>query len=154
MPGRAVDGFQGLITRTFHRVGVAVAWVLEKSLAGAEGGVETVLNIGTPASHRQTTVFLRLPVDVYRAHEAWCLAHRRTLYIGSAEELATLTHAALFHPGLHRRRVPWWRGDPAASASTVIMVTTTRTMAHAPPALRPYVVPIAWALDAVMTATP
>ncbi len=164
-PAQVVDGAQMVIASAVHHVSILAAWLLEKSLAAAEGGVEGVLNIGTPTPHRLTTVCARLPVEVYREYAPWFLAHRRALYIGSADTLATLTHAQLFHPGVWKPRFQWWmrspsgpsgsprdpsRGIPSVArgeASSVILVTNAHTMARAPAALRPYVIPAAWVFE-------
>ena len=148
LPGRVVDGLQQAVTRIFHGFPVTVARVLDRGIVGVEWSFETLLNLGRATRHHDTTVFLRLPTDVYRAHEQWVLTCRRQIYVGTAEELAHLTHADLFHPRTRRARPRWWALDrlPVVPAS-VVLVTDLRTFANAPQDLRAYVVPAAWVLN-------
>lgn len=157
LPGRLIDSVQIVVTKTFHVLNVTVARCLDGGVSGVETATEFAVNAARPAAHRDTTVFLRMPTGVYRAHELWVLSHTRRMYVGTAEELARLSHAEVFHLGSLRRsstrrqgqrRPPrWWdveRFD--VEPNTVVLVTDQRTFSSAPQALRAYVVPAAWVL--------
>mgnify|MGYP001576491923 FL=1 len=147
-PGRAVDRLQWMVMKTANRVMVLASRLLEDAVSAAEMGTERILNVGYRSPHEHTTVFLRLPLDVYRAHELWILEHRDRLVIGRAEDVAQTTHAALAH---RRRPLAVKEWDPlhrGEAAQEVILMTTTRVMSRAPAALKPYVVPAAWILNA------
>ncbi len=146
-PGRVVDGAQSVLARTFHRVGVVVARTLEGSLTTVEAAGEGLVNLGYRRPHQETTVFLRLPREVLRAHELWVLERHPQLILGPPELFLASTHAALGH----RRRQPalWQWSDIdrlTQNASAIIVMTTTRVIARAPDELKPYVVPAAWIL--------
>lgn len=148
LPERAVDGLQGVILKTFHHT---MLWITRSADAGLEGvelAGEGVINIGYRRPHRQDTVFLRLPLAVYRAHELWMLEHRPRLVIGRADTFAGTTHAELAHRFRRTALADWSPLDRAEEAGpTVVIMTTSRVMARAPASLRPYVVPAAWILE-------
>jgi len=148
-PGRAVDRLQWMAVKTANRAMVFVSRVVENTVSAAETGTERVLNVGYQPPHQHTTVFLRLPLEVYRAHELWMLEHRDRLIIGRLDEFAQTTHTTLAHRRRHLSVEAW---DPIArpgdSTPIVIVMTTSRMFARAPRSLRPYVVPAAWILNA------
>jgi hypothetical protein len=147
LPERGVDGLQQFVLVSFQHASVLVAQVLEGSLTGIELVAEQAVNVGHREAHAQQTVFLRMPVDVYRANELWMLEHRRHLVVTSVAELQHATHAELAH-----RRRPMALGEwspidvPGRKPDEVVILTTTRVMSRAPAALRPYVIPAAWLL--------
>jgi len=141
-PTWAVDRVQTGVSMVFHGAGVLVARGIDRGLTGMEGGTEAVVNIGRAVPHEQTTVFLRMPVDVYRADALWAPRHRGRVYVGTAQELAGLSHAAIFHGRGRLRGVRWWdlsRLKP--EPSHVIIITDESTMARAPDSWRAYVIP-------------
>ena len=146
-PGRAVDGLQWMVMKTATHVMVLMSRIVEDAVSAGEMGAERVMNISDRSPHEPTTVFLRLPLEVYRAHELWILEHRDRLVIGRAADFAQTTHAALAH---HRRHLAAKEWDPVKRlddpTQDVILMTTTRIIARAPASLRPYVVPAAWIL--------
>ncbi len=145
MPGQAVDGAQWLLLKTASDARTLVARALEHTLTGIEAAGEQVVNIGRRRSHQRQTVFLRLPREVYRAHELWLLEHRPSLVVGTPETFRGATHAALAH-GRRLAVREWEPADPLRHEVLVVM-TTARVIAHAPEALKAYVVPAAWILD-------
>jgi hypothetical protein len=148
-PGRVVDHAQWMSIKTANRAMLFVNRVVEDAVSATEIGTERLLNLGYRPPHQHTTVFVRLPLDVYRAHELWLLEHRDRLVIGTADDFAQTTHAALAHRRRHLNVEAW---DPVARlgdpARLIIVMTTTRVFARAPRALRPYAVPAAWILNA------
>ena len=147
LPERAIDGVQWMLLKTFNSVSVLMARGIDAGLTGMELAAEGVRNIGYRPPHQQQTVFLRMPMEVYRVHELWMLEHRSRIVLDSAKEFARLTHAALAH---HRRPVPleeWSRVDQWGAASEVVVMTTVQGMSRAPAALQSYVVPAAWILN-------
>ncbi len=153
LPGRAVDGAQWAVLKLFNEAGELAGRAVDGTLTTVEMGVEELLNLGRKPPHQHTTVFLSLPLDVYRAHERWILAQRAGVVLGTREEFRQSTHA-----GLARRRRPvtprdWDRvGWPSGEEPAVLMMTTLRVMARAPPSLKPYVVPAAWILNQPVTS--
>lgn len=159
MPGLTVDAAQDALAKGFHHLGVSLARLLDRGIRGAEDGAEMVVNLGRPTPHQQTTVFLRLPREVWQAHASWADRRRRHLYVGTSEELRTLTHAALCHPTPRQRRAararPWGSPDRLQPMpDMLVVVMQERTMAKAPAALRRYVVPAAWVLHGIDKAEP
>jgi hypothetical protein len=146
-PERAVDGAQWVMIKTFHHLGVMTARSIDYSLSGVEIVGGNLLNIWQRRAHQETTVFLRLPMEIYRAHELWILEHRSNMTLGSAQEFARSTHAALAHH--HRITLTDWALIDKANRndSTIVLMTTTRVMSRAPRSLLPYVVPAEWILD-------
>ena len=156
LPGRMVDQGQRSMVKFFHGVSVLVVRAIDGGIAGSEQGVERLANLTRPMPHHLTTVFLQLSPGVYRAHELWILRHRSRIYIGTTEELATITHGQIFHP---RRRshdgVEWWNLERLTpEPASLVMVTDRQTLATAPPSLATYVVPTAWALSPSGTGAP
>jgi len=147
-PGRAVDRMQWMGIKTANRAMVFVSRSVEHAVGATETGTERLFNIGYQPPHQRTTVFLQLPLEVYRAHELWLLERRDHLVIGSAEDFLQTTHAALAHRRRHLNVEAW---DPVARLAdptrVVIVMTTARVVARAPRSLRPYVVPAAWVLN-------
>lgn len=147
-PGRAVDGAQWLLVKAFNSASVFAARVLDGSLTGAEVLAEEVVNAGYQRPHQEETVFLRLPMEVYRVHELWFLEHRPSLVIGAQQEFARATHEALAH---HRRPATpqdWVQVDRLSHrVSEIVVMLPARLMARAPAPLKPYVVPAAWILS-------
>jgi len=148
LPARSVDGLQGVVLKTFHQVSLLGARLVEGTFTGVETAGEGIVNIGYRRPHQETTVFLRLPISIYRAHELWILEHQDRLTIGRPHELAASAHAALAH---HRRARPVL-ALPDVDLSEepqgpVIVMTTVRLLARAPAPLQSYVVPAAWVLD-------
>lgn len=147
-PGRAVDRVQWMAIKTANRAMLLVNRIVEHTVSATETGTEQLLNVGYQPPHQHTTVFLRLPPEVYRAHELWMLEHRDRLIIGSVDDFAQTTHAALAHRRRHLTVEAW---DPivrpGGPAHLVIVMTTTRVFSRAPVSLRPYVVPAAWILN-------
>jgi hypothetical protein len=147
---RSVDAGQRGVIRVFHRASVVLAKSAEATLSGLERGAERLVNVRRAPPHAGTTVFLRVPLRVYRAHELWILEHARRMYVGTPEELAGLTHAAVFHARGARtpRRQPWWTLGRFGHTppDPVIVMTGQAVFAGAPAGLRPYVVPAAWVL--------
>jgi hypothetical protein len=147
LPGRGIDGAQRFLLVSFQHASVLVAKTLEGSLTGVELAAEQVVNIGHRPSHARQTVFLRLPLDVYRAHELWVLEHRPNLIVTLAEDLRRTTHAELAHRRRPLKLHEWSPVDvPGQEPEEIVILTTTRVMSRAPEALRPYVVPAAWIL--------
>lgn len=149
LPGRIVDDAQEGVTLIVHVAYVTLAKTLDHSVGGVEQGLEHVVNVPRPSGHQETTVFLRLPSDRYRATDLWVHRHRRRVYVGTAEEATQLSHADLFHRRRRRGPAPrWWDVERLRPIpSEVVVVTDTRAFADAPTDLRPYVVPAAWVLD-------
>lgn len=151
VPERLVDGTQWLLLNTAHHARVLIARALESSVTGLEMAGEQAANIGRRRSHRRQTVFLRVPIEVYRAHELWILEHRPQFVVGPPELFRGETHAVLAHG--YRPRV--WEWEPAGQwrEEVLVLMTTERVIARAPEALRAYVVPAAWVLgdDAPLT---
>lgn len=148
LPGRAVDGLQWLWLEAFHHGSLLVARSVENSLNGVEMVGEGVLNVWHRRPHRESTVFLRMPVAVYRAHELWILEHRPALIIGPRRLFAQATHASLAHRPPRARLADWSPLGPSPDESEpVIVMTTTPVSLRAPASLKPYVVPAAWVLE-------
>jgi len=148
LPGRVVDGAQAIISGTFHYANVTVAKVLDRGITAVEMPAEGIINVGRRPAHRYTTVFVRMPTSVYRAHELWVLRHRLRIYVGTREELASVSHADLFHPRVGSRRLRWWTDDRwRVEPVSVMLVMDRRTFMSAPRAFRPYVVPAVWVFD-------
>jgi len=153
VPARATNGLQSMLTQTIHTLQVTIAKTLEHAVSGLERTVGMVVNVGYVAPHRGTTVFMQAPAAVYRADEPWLREHAASLYLGTPEELRSLTHAALFH-----RR--WW-GRPQMrplpdldwSAETLVLIMPARVFRRAPRGLRTSVVSTAWAFDDIPEAT-
>lgn len=157
LPGRLVDDLQEVINGIFHGLSVTVAKILDHSITATEVTVETALNVPRPHPHRQQTVFARLPLAVYRAHEVWVRESHGRVYVGTTEELRRVTHADIFHAPrrrrwflqVHRSAPRWGFIDRFAPLpDPVVVVTDQRTFASAPEAWKPYVVSAAWILDA------
>jgi hypothetical protein len=148
-PAQGVDLFQKGVTRGFHWVSVLVARSIDRGLLGAEHGLEAAVNAPRSEPHADTSVFLRMPIEVYRAHEPWMRRHRRRLYVGTAEDLSGLTHAQLFHRRGRRGAEPDWGNIRRLSSepSEVVVIAERSAFDGAPPPLRPYVVPAAWVLS-------
>jgi len=147
VPERAVDRAQWLLAKGFSRASVFVARTLDRGVTALELAAEGVVNLGHRRPHPQQTVFLRLPMEVYRLHELWVLEHLPRLIIDTPEVFARATHAALAH---RRRRISlgeWSAADRFREGTDVIVMTTVRVIARAPSSLRSYVVPAAWALN-------
>ena len=147
VPARAVDGLQGVVLKTGHRLSLMCAFVIEQGFTGVELIGAGVVNLGYHRPHQEETVFLRLPMTAYRTHELWILEHRSRLLIGTAAGFAHSTHAALAH---HRRPLlpeAWNDVDRLGDAEPIIIMTTVRMMARAPDSLKPYEVPAAWVLN-------
>ncbi|MBI4342693.1 MAG: hypothetical protein HY599_04945 [Candidatus Omnitrophica bacterium] len=147
LPGRTIDEFQWGLLKTFNAGSVLIGRTLDGTLTAVEASGDRVINAGHRRPHRQTTVFLRLPRQVYRAHELWILEHRPQLVIGEAALFARATHAELAH---HRRHPAVREWDPISRPGSgdgpVVIMMTTRVIARAPEPLRQYVVPAAWVL--------
>lgn len=148
LPGRAVDSLQGVLIRGFHGVGIVVARAVDGTLTCLERVGEGFVNVWRPRPHRDTTVFFRLPIEVYRIHELWILEHRERVVVTTVEELSRTTHAALAHG---RRRIPLAEWSPVerfgSQLADVVVMTTLPVAARAPEALKAYVVPAAWVLN-------
>lgn len=155
LPGQAVDGVQWVVVKMTHTLSIALTRTVDGTLSTVERTLEALLNLRQGLPHRDATIFLRLPLGVYRQHEMWILKHQDRLYSGTAEELVGLTHAELFHPptkifggGVHRRiaRRDLWgdldRFQPPPSH--VVLVMDMRLFRMAPPAFAPYVIPAGW----------
>ncbi len=148
-PGRLVDHGQRIMVKLFHGLTVLIVQGIDGGIAGSEYGVERLVNAPRPAPHHLETVFLRLSPNVYRVHELWILAHRRSIYVGTTEELAGLTHAEIFHPRRAQRHgdTEWWNLERLTpEPPSLVLVTDRRTFATAPPSMAAYVVPAAWVL--------
>ena len=144
LPGRAVDGTQWMVIKTTHALSVALTRCVDGAISLTENVLEACLNLPRGTPHRHATIFLRLPVGVYRQYEPWLLEHQDRLYAGTAEELRGLTHAELFHRRLARRK-PWGDLDRVQPPpSSVVLVMDARLFRMAPEALAPYVIPSAW----------
>jgi len=146
-PGRAVDGTQWVLLKTFNAVSVLVAKAADHGVSGMEMIADQVVNLGYRTPHQDETVFLRLPKGAYRAHELWMLEHRPRLIIGTSEDFLRATHATLAH---RQRPLPlraWDVVDQLSAQEPIIVMTTTRAIAHAPASLKAYVVPAAWVLN-------
>ena len=143
LPGRTIDRGQRGLIRVFHWASVTVARMLDQGIAGAEGGVEVVVNVPRPAPHRLTTVFVRVPLETYRRYEPWIRRRGSRIYAGTAEDLLQLTHAQLFHHHRRRQRAAAQRAWPD-STTHVMLVMSARTFSTAPNGLAPYVIPAAW----------
>ncbi len=148
LPIRAVDGLQWGLLKTFNQVSVIVARTLDETLTGLERAGELAWNAGWSRPHRETAVFVRLPMRAYRAHEVWILEHRRRLTIGTAAQFAATTHAALQHQRKHPVLMDWADLEGAyAQLTEVVLLAPPALMARAPATLQAYVVPAAWVLD-------
>jgi hypothetical protein len=147
LPGRTVDGAQWVLIKSFTSMSVLLDRAVDGSLTIIELAGDEIINAGHQRAQQAQAVVLRLPPEVYRAHELWMLEHRRSLVFGTAEEFARSTHAALAH---HRRQVSlseWSAVDrPDGEEAVVIVMTNVRVMSRAPETLKPYVVPAAWLL--------
>ncbi len=146
-PTRAVDAAQRMFLNTFHQVGITVARTLDNTLTGVERVGEGAVNMWRPRPHRDTTVFLWLPMGAYRAHELWILEHRPQLIVGAREEFAHTTHAEVARRSRMVMLEEWAAVDRSAHPEgAVVLMTTTRVMARAPESLKAFVVPAAWVL--------
>ncbi len=146
-PGRAVDGMQWGLVKTFSVVSVAAARALEQTLTVSEMAAESVVNVGYHRPHQEETVFFRVPMDAYRAHELWILEHRQHLVIATAEELRASTHARLAHRRRSVRPSEWSPVDQWPAGQDVVLMTTVSVAARAPTSLKAYVVPAAWVVN-------
>lgn len=148
LPGRMVDGLQWLLVKAFNHTGVLAGRLADGAITGVELVGEGLAAVGRRRPHRKRTVFLLLPIEVYRAHELWMLQHRSRLTLGEPELFAESTHATLTH---HRRGgapVDWSVVDRLQDAgSVVIVMLDVRLMSRLPEPLRSYVVPAAWVLN-------
>lgn len=141
----AVDGVQWVFTKVLNQVSVVVSRSIEGLIEVGEDTVSYVIHKATRTPHHETTVFLRLPVEVYRAYELWVLEHQNRIFIGEEGALVGRTHAELMHDGLHldnylHDRLMVRDGD------YIVMMTDRRTFSSAPRDLQAYVVPAAWVL--------
>ena len=151
LPEQAVDGAQWLLIKTFHHLSVLMARSVDHGLTGVEMTGDAFLNVGRRRPHQETTVFLRLPIEVYRAHELWILEHRTHLVVGPPALFLHSSHAALAH---HPQTMlsDWSLIDqPNHEEPVLIVMTTVRVMSRAPESLTPYVVPAAWVLNEAQT---
>jgi hypothetical protein len=143
-PERAVDGLQWMLAKGFSRASLFVARTLDRGLTGLEMVAEGIINVAYRRPHHEYTVFLRLPIEVYRLHEVWVLEHLPRLVVDVPEGFHRTTHAAL----AHRRRWislgEWSAADRFREGTDVVIMTSARVIARAPASLRPYVVPAAW----------
>lgn len=148
LPARSIDGLQGMALKTFHQVNLLGARLVEGAFTTVEMAGEGIVNVGYRRPHQETTVFLRLPVSVYRAHELWILEHQDRLAIGRPHEFAAATHAALAHRRRARPALALPDLDPSEEQQgPVVLMTTVQMLARAPASLHAYVVPAAWVLD-------
>ncbi|OGX29643.1 MAG: hypothetical protein A3B78_02490 [Omnitrophica WOR_2 bacterium RIFCSPHIGHO2_02_FULL_67_20] len=147
LPGRAVDGMQWALVKTFNAVSVAAARALDQTLTVSEMAAEGVVNAGYHRPHQEETVFFRVPMDAYRAHELWILERRQTLVIATVEELRASTHARLAHRRRRVRPSEWSPVDQWPAREDVVLMTTLRVAARAPASLKAYVVPAEWVLE-------
>lgn len=144
LPGRAVDGTQWMLVQTTHALSIALTRSVDGVISSVERTLEAFLNLPRGTPHRDATVFLALPLGVYRQHEPWLVEHQNRLYAGTAEELLGLTHEALFHDHLARRK-PWGDLDRIQPPpSSVVLVVDARLFRMTPEAFAPYVIPAAW----------
>lgn len=147
-PERVVDGGQWVLLKTFNNATIWISRTVDGGLTGLESIGERVVNVGFTRPHEEETVFLRLPIDVYRAHELWILERRSHVVLGTAEEFVASTHAAMAHRQRKASLPDWSPMDrPEHQPSLVMVMMSTRTFSHAPQSLRSYVVPAAWVLD-------
>lgn len=150
LPERGVDGLQTFTVRAFNGLSLFLVRLLDDGLRGVEDAGEAGLRRVFPSAHRDTTVFLRMPLGVYWTHEPWVLEHRRHVTIGTPEEFRAGTHEALAHGRRDHRPADWTPVRSSADASQhVVLMTTTRIMARAPGSLKAYVVPAVWILEAI-----
>ena len=147
LPERAVAGGQWLFIKAFNQAGILTARALDAGLTTVELAGESVVNLGHRRPHQHTTVFLRLPMAAYRAHEVWILEHQARLVLGTAEEFARSTHAALTHRRRPATLAAWSRVERLAGEPEVVVMTTTRVLSRAAGSLAAYVVPAAWVLN-------
>ncbi len=146
-PARPVDGLQWLVLKTFNQLTVVSARAVSGALTAVEWTTDEVLKVGRQSPHPQQTVFLRLPVDAYRAHELWFLDCRPPVVVGTVDQFAQATHAALAHRP-HTILLDDRTLDRLQSEGHQIVVMTTRhVIAHAPDSLKSYVVPADWVLN-------
>lgn len=143
-PERAVDGLQWMIIKGFTHVSVSIARTLDGGLTWLERAGERVVNLGYRRAHEDTTVFVRLPEEVYRANGLWILEHRPQLVIATREEFLGRTHAAMAHRQGSTSLRDWSATD---TSSALILMADMRLVARAPGSLRAYVVPAAWVLE-------
>ncbi|MBI1992124.1 MAG: hypothetical protein HYY90_03265 [Candidatus Omnitrophica bacterium] len=149
-PERAVDGLQWLLIKAFTRASVLVTRMIDAGLSTVEAVGDQVVNAGYRRPHQQDTAFLRLPIEVYRAHELWILEHQAHVVLGTAPDFARSTHAALAHRRVRSALSDWSVVDrPEGEEPEVIMMTSVRWCSRMPDALKPYVVPAAWVLNDV-----
>ncbi len=144
LPGRAVDGVQRLLVKTTHTLSIVLTRTVEGAITTVERSIDTVLNLPRGQPHRDTTIFLRIPLGMYRQHEPWIVEHQDRLYAGTADELVGLTHDELLHHARARGR-RWGDLDRMQPPpSEVMLVMDLPAFRRAPSALHPYVIPASW----------
>lgn len=148
IPDYGIDAAQWLVLKAFNGVSLLVTRTLDGALTTVEVVAEGTLNAGYQRPHERETVFLRMPIEVYRAHELWFLEHQARLRVVQPAQLLQETHASLVHQGVRSRSMAWSATDvPGVEIPELIVVTSRRVIARAPTALRGYVVPAAWVLE-------
>ncbi|MBI4354655.1 MAG: hypothetical protein HY595_05395 [Candidatus Omnitrophica bacterium] len=144
LPGRAVDGTQWLVVKTTHALSIALTRTVEGTISAVERSFDAILNLPRGLPHRDTTIFLRIPLGVYRQHEPWILEHQDHLYAGTTKELSGLTHTELFHRRTTRQQ-RWGDLDRfQPPPSHVVFVMDARLFRMAPAAFAPHVIPAGW----------
>ena len=143
-----VDAAQWLLLKSFNAASLVVTKALDGSVTVVEMIAEGIVNVGYRRPHERETVFLRMPIGVYRAHELWFLEHQSRLRVVQPAQLLQETHASLLHRGAASPLPAWSAADvPGAEVPELVVVTSRRVIARAPMALRSYVVPAAWVLE-------
>lgn len=155
LPGETVDLSQWLMVKTFNSVSILVARTLEGGVTGMEMAADGMMNLGRQTPHEQQTVFLRMPMEVYRAHELWMLEHRSRIVVGPPEMFYHATHVSLAHRSKNHPAMDWLLAldRPDVTASELVVMAPSKVIARAPHALLAHVVPASWVLEASSEST-
>jgi len=149
-PGQVIDGLQSGLTLSLNLLSGLAGQVLDTVILTTEGVVKAPWTMWRRPACQERTVFVQLPRELYAQHQRFWHRHRRGVFVGTAEELRTLTHAELFHPRRGRRYGGRTRAEldrVPSSEATVVVVTDDRLARRLHDALRPYVVPAEWVLE-------
>ncbi len=140
-----VDSAQWVFTKVLNQASVIVSRSLEGLIEVVEDTTEFFIKAATRTPHHESTVFVRLPVEVYRAYELWVLEHQNKIFVGRKKDFIYATHAQLMHDGSHLD-LALHDSVMVEDGEDIFLMTDQRTFLSAPKDLRAYVVPSLWVL--------
>jgi hypothetical protein len=146
LPGRSIDGFQWLITQGFHQLEVMLSRTIDRSIRGFERGLEWAVNVTYTPPYQSRTVFVEMPMEIYRLYESWVTEHYPRLAVGTEDKFLNSTYLQLTEHWSRETALPPML-TVLSDSDTVVLMIDQEAFEQAPAELADYVVPAAWVLN-------